>query len=149
MTPLFILWLVLGILAFNIVLWFGILTFLKRLANRRLEELKARFPERDVIKLARASNLIGLQSPSRKMLRGNGTLLLTKDDLVFQLWLPKTEILIPRKAIREVGEVKSFGGKTVFQPLMQLRYSNALGEEESLAIYLSELETWIKLLKRS
>lgn len=133
---------VVGVLVVNVLLWLFLMTRLKKLVNTRLAELRKRYPDRDVLLIAPTSNLIGRESPSGKMLRGNGTALLTRDKLVFELWLPKTELLIPRNRIKAVSEVKAFAGKSIMRPLLRVDYRNEQGEDEALALYLPDHGAW-------
>ncbi len=134
-------WILMGLGCLILVLLVSIFA-VKQMALKRLTELRSRYPEHEVMLVAPTVSLIGRESPSEPMLRGNGSLLLTRKDLVLQLWVPKQEIIISRKDILGVGEAEAFAGKRIAQKLLAIAYRNPKGETETLALYLPEQERW-------
>jgi len=63
-------------------------------------------------------------------LRGNGAIALTKDELIFLMAAPRREVRIPLAAIRDVRLPKSFAGRSVFRPLLVVKYATDEGEFE-------------------
>ena len=148
-TPGLIALLVGGLALLLILLGVGLLLWMRRRINAHLTGLKARYPERDVILMAPTCTLVGLQRPSEpRVLRGNGTLIVTAKELVLSLWLPKGEIVIPRAAIREVGETDAFAGKSLMRPLLLVKCMADNGEAVALALLVPELERWKATLNR-
>lgn len=139
MTALNIILLVVGVLTLVVL---STIFFVRQLATKRLAELRSRYPERDIVLVAPTVSLIGRESPSAPMLRGNGSLLLTNSQLVLQLWVPKQELVIERKNILGVGEAEAFAGKAIMQKLLAVAYRNATGEQETMALFVPELERW-------
>lgn len=127
----------------------GLIVWMRQRINKHLTGLKQRYPERDVILMAPTCTLVGMQRPSEsRVLRGNGTLIVTSKELILSLWLPKGEIIIPRAAIREVGETDAFAGKSLMRPLLLIKCMAENGEAVSLALLVPELERWKSTLNR-
>jgi len=79
--------------------------------------------------------------------RGNGTLILTGDELVFMMLVPKREIIIPRSSIISVDTPKSFLGKTRFTPLLRVDFSTPRGKTDSAAWAIRDIESCLNILE--
>ncbi|PKL77584.1 MAG: hypothetical protein CVV27_05015 [Candidatus Melainabacteria bacterium HGW-Melainabacteria-1] len=130
--------LIVGILAVNVLGMVLVVRWIKSKAMQRVEVIKQRFGQQ-LLLVAPSASLIGLESKTRGMSRGNGTLALTEADLVFQLWMPDTEIIVPRHCITAVSEVKAFGGKSIFKPLLRIDWTDTDGQQAAMAIYMPDL----------
>lgn len=97
----------------------------------------------DGVAVLRASdaNTFGLASRSRFQVRGNGTLVLTPDELLFAQWVPDRLVRIPRAAITEVSTTKSWLGKTIFRPLLVVRWCSDAGDD-AIAMWVRDLDGW-------
>lgn len=78
--------------------------------------------------------------------RGNGCLCLGSEKLVFVLWLPRRKLEIPRSKLLGVESVKSHLGKSKFVPLLKVRFTNDVGEEDSVAWTVRDLPRWLNEL---
>jgi len=65
--------------------------------------------------------------------RGSGTLLLSDDSLVFEMWIPRKELIIAYSSIIGMETPRSFLGKTNFRTLLQVNFTNAQGESDAAA----------------
>jgi hypothetical protein len=88
-------------------------------------------------------NGLGLQSRGRAQVRGNGSLVLTADELLFRQWVPDRETRIPLAAITSVGTEKSWLGKWVGQRLLCVRWRTPDGGEDAMAWAARDLEGWL------
>lgn len=143
-----ILGLIVGLLVLAAAGVFGLMAWLRKRANAQLEEIKQRYPAHELRMIAPAAALIGRKGPDGAKLGGNGSLVLTRTELAFMLWLPKREIVIPLHRIRRAEAADSFAGKPSFRPLLKVVYRGEADAEEELAFYAPEIESWVKALGR-
>lgn len=130
---LVVLWL---ILLSTVLLWAT-----RRLGRRREKEILTQFDAQKIV-LQAAANFFGQQSRGRGQLRGNGLLILTNDELYFAMWWPRREWRLPRGKITGAEIVKSFLGRTRFQPLLKINFLNATGQADIAAWLVAEPEKW-------
>lgn len=124
-----------------VVAWF-IMNVKRRKADARAEI------ERDVLRghtakrLDERAHFFGRESKGATQMRGLGTLALTEDELAFVLWMPHQTIRIPLRDIVAVDSPTSHLGKTVFTPLLRLRWRTA-GIDETVAWRVLDLSGWL------
>jgi hypothetical protein len=119
---------------------------LKKFFRKRINEIHQKYNNKKILLVDDISNFFGLESTSVLKVRGNGVLLLTEEELFFGMWKPKKEILIPIKSIIEITNPRSYMHRTVFKPLLKLKFINKDGDTDSAAWYVSRLEDWNKVL---
>ena len=93
------------------------------------------------------ANFFGIKSLGYKQFRGNGLLLLTKDNLYFNRFFPEKEIIIPITSIVSVDTPKSFLGKTIFRELLQVNFINENGKQDSAAWYVKDFRMFKEKLE--
>lgn len=79
-------------------------------------------------------------------MRGNGTLALTEDELLFAQWVPNRLLRIPRASILEVTMTRSHLGKTIRRDLLKVAWSTELGGQDSVALWVRDLDGWLEAL---
>ncbi|HEV3001664.1 MAG TPA: hypothetical protein VGW75_13065 [Solirubrobacteraceae bacterium] len=89
---------------------------------------------------------LGLESRGRAQVRGNGTLALTDDALLFQQWLPGREVRIALTDVTHVGTTRWWLGKTVGRRLLCVRWRTAQGDGDGMAWEVRDLEAWLAAL---
>ena len=109
----------------------------------KVKKYLAQFSEEEVLRTTSSSNFFGQESKGMKQIRGNGVLVLTKQELCFQMYLPKREIRIPLASITIIETPKSHLGKTKFHPLLKISYTNEEGIHDSMAWWITELDSWV------
>ena len=120
--------------------------WLVRNVKRRKADARSEI-ERDVLRgrpakrLDERAQFFGLQSKGATQMRGLGTLVLTEEELAFVLWMPHQTIRIPLPDIVVVDEATSHLGKTVFTPLLRVRWRTA-GVEETVAWRVADPAGW-------
>jgi hypothetical protein len=111
---------------------------------RRLRSSQARIRQQvgqlDVERSAEV-NFYGVASKGRGQVRGNGTLVLTPDELIFFQLMPAREIRVPRNAITGTEVARSFLGKTQGRDLLVVSWSVDGGDDKA-AFLLRELDGW-------
>lgn len=91
------------------------------------------------------ANTFGVESAGKGQVRGNGTLALTADELLFAQWVPNRLLRIPRAAITEVTTGGSWLGKTISRPLLVVRWTADTGAD-AIALWVQDLEGWNAVL---
>jgi hypothetical protein len=88
------------------------------------------------------ANTFGTESRGRLQARGNGTLALAAEELLFAQWVPDRVLRIPRAAITEVDTTRSWLGKTMFRRLLLVRWRTDTGAD-AIALWVKDLDGWI------
>jgi len=122
---------------------------MKRWLNKRMTQVTSRFATKEIIMITNRSNLYGQTSKRYKQFRGNGILLLSKNDLFFELLVPRRELRIPINLITKVEKVKWFLSKSHGRPLMKVSFTNNSGFEDSVAWQIVDLDQWIKAVEQT
>ncbi|RLB47439.1 MAG: hypothetical protein DRJ42_25390 [Deltaproteobacteria bacterium] len=125
-----------------VVALFVLVNWLKRLQGKRLDAVRERFSDKDVLCMTTGADFFGQESLGLSQTRGRGILLLTSDELFFELLAPKKELVIPVSSIASIDTPKSFLKKSKFVPLLKVTFTNAAGDEDSAAWLVKDLESW-------
>jgi hypothetical protein len=120
----------------------SVVVFFGRRRRAVAAEVRAELGETEIVAIDESANCFGLESKGPMQIRGNGCLAATKDEVLFIMWVPRREIRIPRPWIAAVERAKSHLGKTIFQPLLLVRYTNDQGMPDSVAWYVRDLPAW-------
>lgn len=112
---------------------------LRRRARRHFEGLS-------VLREDEGANSFGVESGGPWQVRGNGTLVLTDDELLFAQWVPNRLLRVPRAAITEVAATDSHLGKRIGRPLLKLTWTTEAGRPDSVAVWVRDLEGWVEAL---
>ncbi len=120
----------------------------KKPFQKRINEIIDKFVGKDIIISLNSANFFGQQSHKSSQIRGNGVLILTPEELYFEMWHPKKVLQIPTSAIINVEITKSFLHKSVFRKLVKVMFKNENGEEDAAAWWVSSLDKWIEELEK-
>jgi hypothetical protein len=134
--------LAIGLAILFVILFGGLLAILRSVAQRKEADAWQRYPQAH--RVDRAASFFGQKSRGVAQIRGNGTLILTRSDLVFEMWLPSREYRIPLASIASLSNPKSFLGKSRFTPLLQVTFRDAGGNEDSMAWQVRDLSGWMR-----
>ena len=105
-------------------------------------EVRAELGDSEIVAIDNRANCFGLESAGVTQIRGNGCLAATNDEILFIMWIPRKEIRIPRSWITSVERAKSHLGKTVFRPLLLVRFTNDQGAADAVAWLVRDLPAW-------
>jgi hypothetical protein len=92
------------------------------------------------------ANSFGVESAGKWQVRGNGNLALSEGELLFAQWVPNRLVRIPRNSIVEVTKTRSHLGKTIFRDLLKVVWTTELGTEDSIALWVKDLDGWLVAL---
>ena len=134
--------LVLVLLLVFAVLFGGVFVVLGRTARQKEASARQRYPMAQ--RIDRAASFFGQQLHGVTQLRGNGTLILTDSDLIFEMWIPNTEFRIPLRSIQALENPTSFLGKSRFAPLLKVVYTNEQGSTDAMAWQVPDLSGWMR-----
>ena len=100
-----------------------------------------------IIKKCEGANFFGQESIDVRQIRGNGVLLLTNDELIFEMWVPKRILRIPITKIHGLEQTKWHLKKTKGVNLLKVRFTNEENNEDSGAWWVTDIENWNKFLE--
>ncbi len=92
------------------------------------------------------ANSFGVESAGPWQVRGNGSLALTKQEVLFAQWVPSRLLRIPRRSIVEATTVRSHLGKTMGRKLLKVVWTTELGAQDSIALWVKDLDGWLDAL---
>jgi len=119
----------------------------KKLFQKRISEIMDEFKDKNIILSTNDANFFGQQSRKSTQVRGNGVLILTAEELYFEMWRPKKILQIPINSVLKIEITKSFMHKSVFRKLLKVVFTNQEGEEDAAAWWVTSLEKWIEELE--
>ena len=143
----FVILLLVGLAAFFVILFGGVFFVLGKTARRKEASARERFP--NARQIDRAASFFGQESLRSIQMRGNGTLILTASDLIFEMWVPNKQFRIPLRSIQSIENPTSFLGKSRFKPLLKVAYVNDQGAIDSMAWQVPDLGGWMRLLNET
>jgi hypothetical protein len=114
----------------------------RRLRRRAAEDVRSRLGADRIHLMDERANSFGLESKGAAQIRGNGCLAISDSELMFVMWLPRREIVVPRHQITGVERVRSHLGKSVGRELLKISFTGAEGNPDSVAWLVNDLEAW-------
>jgi hypothetical protein len=112
------------------------------LGRRVAEQVRARLGADRILLIDERANSFGVESGGKAQIRGNGCLALTAGELLFLMWIPRRELRIERGRITSVERASSHLGKSIFRPLLRIRFIDELGRADSVAWFVRDLQAW-------
>lgn len=134
--------LLLGLAVFFALVFGGVLVVLRYIARQKEASARERYPT--ARQIDRAASFFGQESRGVTQLRGNGTLILTDSELIFELWIPHREFRIPLRRIQSLENPTAFLGKSRFTPLLKVVYTNEQGRTDAMAWQVPDLSNWMR-----
>ncbi len=134
------------LLLITIIVFVVFIISIRNIIVKRKKEIIAKFKDKEILLISSNANYFGTETLKSFQIRGNGFLILTKDELFFQMWTSKKEISIPISNLRSAETVKSFLGKTVYTPLLKVNFKNEHNDSDSIAWLVKNLHQWAKTI---
>jgi len=126
-----------GLLAFLLVQRI-ILAVIRRVLR---DDVRRRTQGREVIRQTFAANSFGLESLGARQIRGNGALILTREDLIFIMAFPRRETRVPLNTVTSVSLPRSHLGKTALRPLLRVAFQGPSGDD-AIGLAVKDPEGW-------
>lgn len=142
-----VLMLLVGLAVFFAVIFGGVFVVLRYSARQKEASARARYPTARQIDCT--ASFFGQESRGVMQLRGNGTLILTDSELIFEMSVGNTEFRIPLGSIQSLENPTSFLGKSRFAPLLKVVYTNEQGRTDAMAWQVSDLSGWMRQLNEA
>lgn len=140
----FVLVLVVALLLVLAVIFGGTLFVLRNLARKKEASVRERYPSAK--HMDRTASFFGQESLGAMQMRGNGILILTDSELIFEQWTTNTEFRIPVRNIQAIENPTSFLGKSRFVPLLKVVYTTDQGGMDAMAWQVRDLGGWMHLI---
>ena len=140
----FVLVLVVALILVLALVFGGSLFVLRNVARKKEANARERYPAARHID--RSASFFGQESRGGTQMRGNGILILTDSELIFEQWVTNKKIRIPLRNIQVLENPKSFLGKSRFAPLLKVVYINEQGGKDAMAWQVRNLDDWMQLI---
>ena len=140
----FVILLLLGLALFFVVIFGGVLLWLRNTARRKETSARERYP--NARHIDRTASFFGQESRGAPQLRGNGILILTDSDLIFEMLVTNRQFRIPLRSIQAIENPTWFLGKSRFTPLLKVVFINDQGATDSMAWQVTDLSGWMRLI---
>lgn len=125
---------------------FVLRVWLHRLRSAALQAADEALAGERIVMREDSANLFGVRSRGMGQVRGNGVLTLTDRRLHFAMWLPRREVSIERARITGTETPRSFLGRSRLTPVLQVDFTNELGEQDAAAWLVRDLPEWTEAL---
>ena len=135
------------LVVFFVLVFGGVFVVLRNTARQKEASARARYP--NARQIDRAASFFGQESRGGTQMRGNGTLILTDSDLIFEMWVPNKEFRIPLRSIQSLENPSSFLGKSRFTPLLKVVYTTEQGTTDAMAWQVPDLSGWMRHLNEA
>jgi len=143
--------LVVGILVIIVVsllvMFGGVSAVFGRYAGRDQQSTEQEYPGARHIESG--ALFFGQESRGVTQMRGNGTLILTHDELLFKQWVVNKEFRIPLKSIQSIETPSSFLGKAQGVQLLKVSYLNESGAPDAIAWRVGDLAGLIRKIEEA
>lgn len=116
--------------------------------KKRISEILEKILPEDRILVSQGANFFGQEKLGIKQIRGNGVLILTPNELFFEMFIPKKKLRISIKDITKLESTKWHLKKTKSRPLLKVHFINKEGKEDSAAWLVSDLNLWSQALEQ-
>lgn len=135
-----------GVVAGGGVIVLAVLVIVGRLKRVLRDEVRKRFSENQCQRVELFANFFGLESRGMKQIRGNGALVLTRDELWFLQALPRREVRVPLNCVERVSTPRSHLGKTIWRRLLRVDFQTEDGHDAA-AWAVRKVEDWRNALE--
>ena len=132
----------------GLLLLFAFLGLIYSRIRKKLRKLIAnKFDKEEMLGATTRANFFGIKSKAGAQIRGNGALVLTRNDLYFLRAVPQKEYKISISSIRNVSMPRLFNGKSALVPLLCVNYDTEYGED-SIAWALKDAKKWKEAIEK-
>lgn len=143
----FVIILVVALIVVLALVFGGTLFLLGNMARKKEASARERYPSAKHID--RTASFFGQESRGAAQMRGNGILILTDSELIFEQWVTNREFRIPLKNIQALETPTAFLGKSRFAPLLKVVYTNEQGGTDAMAWQVRDLGGWMHLINEA
>ncbi|NEQ28397.1 MAG: hypothetical protein F6K28_57350 [Microcoleus sp. SIO2G3] len=133
----------------GIGLWAFFTVFLGRMRTAGEQRMHDRFTDDQILRAEPTANFLGLESRGSGQVRGNGVLVLTRDELWFSRFVMREDLRIPLETIREVRLVEAHLGKRILgRKLVYVQFQTPQGIDAA-AWLVADPNSWKMAIESS
>lgn len=134
------------VLAIAAVIWFFV--FLKKKQDQLEESFQKRFAGRNIRYLDKHAVLRAQQSNGYSQSQGMGYLVLTDDELYFEMTLLSITISIPASSLIKAEKIRRLLGVNPIRPMLKVEFIDSNGKDDAIALNVKETENWIDAISK-
>lgn len=127
-----------------LIILFVVIASVVRAAKAAGEQARAKYPD---ARLVENALFFGQESRGAAQMRGNGTLVLTDSELVFEQWVVNRTFRVPYSAIVAIETPRAFLGKSQGVKLLKVAYRDEAGNPDALAWRVRDLDRAIAAIQ--
>lgn len=120
---------------------------LRKIFSKRIDQIIKKYSKRG-LRIEEEANFFGIESHGIMQIRGNGILLLTDTDLVFGMFRPAQDFVIPLAELEKIELAESHLTKTVFRSLLKVYFTNKEEQLDSVAWRVLNPSAWKDLVEK-
>lgn len=136
--------LVKGLIGITVIILLTALMLAVIIVIVRVRRIRRQLQDQTILLSDRLANFYGRSTQGQGQIRGNGWLVLMKDDLSWEMYLPARSLVISLKSILSVDTTPAHLGKIgkAGQPLLRITYRD--GEQEECAAWkVDQTQQWV------
>ncbi|MBN1522396.1 MAG: hypothetical protein JW928_07675 [Candidatus Aureabacteria bacterium] len=131
-----------------IVFFIAVFVFLRVLKVRKTEKVLKKYEGKNILRMCPSANFFGLMSRGLAQVRGNGVLILTDEEIFFEMWVPSRQLEIRVSSISKVESVKSFLKKTKLLPFVRVDFKDERGQDDAAAWLVPRTKDWVNDIEK-
>lgn len=128
------------------VVWFFV--SLKRKQDAVEQNFQRLFGHKDVLRLEKHATFKGQRSHGFSQAQGGGYLVLTNDELYFEMGLLDKVLSIPAGNITGVDQGTRMLGVGTVRPMLKVEFTDDQGEMDEIVLMVKELSEWKQAIAR-
>jgi len=133
-------------LGVSVIVWFFV--FLKKKQDQLEEDFKKKFAGQNIRLLDKKAVLKAQESNGYSQSQGMGYLVLTDNELYYEMGLLDIIISIPVSSITEVGKANRLLGVGSITTMLKVEFKDNKGNKDSIAVIVKELELWENKIRK-
>ncbi len=138
-----VVWLiVIGIVGIGGIIWFFVHS--KKKQDKVERNFQKRYSGKNIRFLDKYTVFRAQESHGYSQSGGRGYLVLTDDELYFEMILLSKVLSIPVTSITKVGQTNRLGGRNPGTPMLKVEFEDSNGNNDSIALSVKELAMWKK-----
>jgi hypothetical protein len=134
------------IIGVSAIIWFFV--FLKKKQDKLEVNFQERFSGKKIRYLDKRAVFRAQESHGYSQSEGKGYLVLTDDELYFEMVLLSKVLSISTASIIKVGQTDRLLGVNPGRPMLKVEFEDSSGNSDSIALSVKELARWKKKLQR-
>ena len=131
-----------------VVVFVIILRSMRKLGADRTQEGMSRFTTVDIIRHSPNAVFLGQERLGPVPGYGSGVLVLTHNELYFEMWAPRCAFCISLASVSLAEETETFLGKKTRGPVLHVRFTNEEGAPDAIAWQVEEAGGWVADLEQ-